>query len=113
VKKKDISAEQTKQVETLAGFGLKDDQIANVVGLAEATLQRRCREQLKRGRSRASAAVAQTAYRLATSGTCPAMTMFWMKCRAGWREADKMDVRVGPPAQGAVTLTIAAAPLTP
>lgn len=38
------------------------------------------------GRSKAAAAVCETAFNMATSGAHPAMTMFWLKTRQGWRE---------------------------
>lgn len=28
----------------------------------------------------------RTAFQMATSGTIPAMTIFWLKARAGWRD---------------------------
>ncbi len=94
-----ITPELRKQVETMAGLGLRDEDIANVVGLGEATIQRHCRLELKRGRARATAAVANTAYRLAVGGQCPAATFFWMKCRAGWREVAR-EVPVTDEAKG-------------
>lgn len=69
-----------------AGYGLKDEQIANLVGVSEATLKRHCAEELARGRLDAKAQVTQTAYRMATSGHNQAMTIFWLKVRCGWKE---------------------------
>ena len=36
-------------------------------------------------------AVAQALYKMAISGTCPAATMFWLKCRAGWKETSVLQ----------------------
>ena len=32
----------------------------------------------------------QTAFKMAISGKCPAMTIFWLKTRAGWSEKEPM-----------------------
>jgi hypothetical protein len=40
------------------------------------------------GAAKATAAVAQTLFKMASSGQCPAATIFWMKTRAGWRETN-------------------------
>lgn len=81
-----ITNKEREQVKALAGYGLTDLDIANVLGFSEATLQRRCGEELKKGRSLAKSAVTQTAYKMAVSGKVPAMTMFWLKTRCGWKE---------------------------
>lgn len=86
MKKIDITDKLLKQVETLAGFGLTDDNIALVIGISEGTLKRRFREELDRGRALAKATVAQTAFKMATSGKQPAMTMFWLKTQCRWKE---------------------------
>ena len=43
------------------------------------------------GSVKANSSVAQSLYKMATSGKCPASTMFWLKCRAGWRETSVIE----------------------
>jgi IS30 family transposase len=83
---KKITQKQRENAQTLAGLGLTDADISRVVGIAEATLQRRCREELDIGRAKAKAAVAQTAFKMAVSGKFPAMTIFWCKTQLRFRE---------------------------
>jgi uncharacterized membrane protein YebE (DUF533 family) len=83
-----FSEQKAKQIETLAGLGLRDSDIALVVEVAEATMKRRYTEHLKKGRAVARGAVAKTAYQMAVGGKVPAMTMFWLKTQCGFRERD-------------------------
>jgi hypothetical protein len=78
----------------LTGLGLNTQQVADALGISKDTLERRVKEDenlrtaLVQGRAKAATAVAETAFKLATSGDHPAMTMFWLKTRLGWREKD-------------------------
>lgn len=81
-----------RQVETMAGLGLRTEDIAAVVGVGKRTIERRLLEAVQRGRSRATAQVAQTAFRMAVSGETPAMTMFWLKCQGRWREKHEVVI---------------------
>ena len=40
---------------------------------------------------KANLTVARTLFEMATSGKHPAATFFWLKTRAGWREADRPE----------------------
>lgn len=88
------------QIEKLAGVGLNLQQIAQVLDVSDETIRKRMHESpeialaLKKGRAKAYANVAKTAYELATSGTEPAMTMFWLKCQAKWREREPETVNL-------------------
>lgn len=90
-RKVEITPEQRKQIKALAGYGMKDSQIANVLGITESTLQRKCKEDIKKGRDTARASVAKTAYQMAVSGKQPAMTMFYLKTQLGWRETGQNE----------------------
>lgn len=91
MKAKAFTAEDRVKVERMAAIGMRDEDIAMVLGVGEATVQRRLGPELKRGRAKATMAVMGTAYNLATSGRCPAATFFWLKCRAGWREVQRIE----------------------
>jgi hypothetical protein len=91
------TAEQRKQVETLAGYGLTVEQIGYVLACSHDTVKRHYVEELERGQAVAVAKVAQTAFQMATSGNEPAMTMFWLKTRARWREVHEVAGEGGGP----------------
>lgn len=75
-----------KQIRALIGMGLTARQVAVIIGVSHETLYKYCKEDIDAGRPNALAQVAATAFRLATSGKCPAMTMFWLKTQAGWSQ---------------------------
>ena len=85
------TAEQRRTVETLAAYGTPEEELARNIGehgIDPKTLRKYFRHELNVGATKANSAVAQTLYKLATSGTCPAATIFWLKCRAGWKETN-------------------------
>ena len=75
-----------EQVQVMTGLGLTADDICNVMGFGRATLFKYFKDELSAGNSVAKSKVAQSAFMMATGEKHPAMTMFWLKCRAGWRE---------------------------
>jgi hypothetical protein len=91
------TAETHKQVETLAGYGLTVEQIGHVLECSHDTVRRHYGAELERGQAVAVAKVAQTAFQMATSGSEPAMTMFWLKTRAKWREVHEVVGEGGGP----------------
>ena len=85
------TAEQRRTVETLAAYGTPEEELAATIGehgIDPKTLRKYFRHELNVGATKANSAVAQTLYKMATSGTYPAATMFWLKCRAGWKETN-------------------------
>jgi hypothetical protein len=82
--------ETRKQVETLAGYGLTVEQIGHVLECSHDTVSRHYPAELERGQAVACAKVAQTAFQMAVGGQEPAMTMFWLKTRARWRETTEI-----------------------
>lgn len=82
-----ITAENRNAVRALAGYGLKHEQIARVIGMRSTkTLRKYFRSELASGAAEASAKVSQTLFLMATSGLHPGATMFWLKTQAHWRE---------------------------
>ncbi len=83
------SDERTRaQVKTLAGMGVPDYDIAKVIGISGPTMRKYYMAELETGHIEANARVAQSLYAQATSKMKPsvAAAIFWLKCRAGWRE---------------------------
>lgn len=92
-----LQPQDIKQIETMAGLGLKVEQMAAILGMSKATLDRRMTdtkgafEALEKGRAAAILNVSKTAYQMALAGKVPAMTMFYLKCRAGWKETQTVE----------------------
>ena len=64
-----------------------------MIGLrSEKTLRRHFRKEIDSGGAEANYRVAQSLYRLARNGNVPA-GIFWLKCRAGWRERPESEQR--------------------
>lgn len=79
--------DQRKQVKSFAAFGIPHEDIAKVLGIkSPKTLRKHFRQELDLGAIEANARVAQTFLKMATSGNCPAATIFFLKSRARWTE---------------------------
>jgi hypothetical protein len=88
-----------KQVEALASFGVKQDDIANVVGVAPKTLRKHYGDVLATAEIKANSLVAQSLFQKATGDGASSVTaaIFWLKTRAGWKEiinAEANDVTI-------------------
>jgi hypothetical protein len=82
--------EQRQKVKLMAGFGLKHEQIAILIGIGSAaTLRKHFGKELTLGPIEAQANVRKTLFKLATSGRNPGATMYWLKTRARWSEKGK------------------------
>lgn len=97
----EATPERRKRVETLAAMGMSQSYIAKDLGITERTLRERFREELDAGMVKANTAVASNLYAIAMDKThpkCVTAAIFWLKARAGWREADRDTVPPPPPA---------------
>lgn len=74
------------QVEAYAGIGVPHHDIAKLQKLSTHTLLKHYSVELGVGKARANAQVANSLFRMATSGGNVAAAIFWMKAQAGWRE---------------------------
>ncbi len=79
---------ERKQVAALAGLGIRMEDIALVMGLSPPTLRKYYSHELEVGLITANAKVAESVFKQATDPARPniAAAIFWLKCRAGWRE---------------------------
>lgn len=84
------SDKERLQVKTLAGMGVRDYEIAKVIGLSEPTMRKHFAHELEVGHIEANAKVAQSLFKAATNPDKPNVVaaIFWLKARAGWREAE-------------------------
>lgn len=83
------TAAQRAQVKAMAAYGVPQFDIGKVVGCSDATLRKHFWQELETAAAEANAKVAQTLFRTATEGTgkeAVTACIFWLKCRAGWRD---------------------------
>lgn len=89
-----------RQVETLAGYGIPETEIAGLIGIDPKTLRRHYRQELDQGHTKANAKVAENLFRKATGEGREAVTaaIFWLKARARWKETNVNEI-AGVPGQ--------------
>ena len=80
-----VNQAMREKVRHLAGVGVRQDDIAKIVGCAPKTLRKRCREDLDRGVAEANAMVSGCLFASAKEGNVTAQ-IFWLKSRAHWHE---------------------------
>jgi hypothetical protein len=78
------------KVRHLAGVGVRQDDIAKIIGCAPKTLRKQCRDDLARGVAEANATVSGYLFAAAKAGNVAAQ-IFWLKTRAHWREKSAPD----------------------
>lgn len=83
--------EQRRTVKSMAGFGIPQADIAAVIGINPETLRKHFRHELDVAMAEANARVAGSLFRLATEGENVTAAIFWLKCRAGWKEPRDTD----------------------
>jgi hypothetical protein len=92
------SDEDRRLVKSLAAYGVPQEHIARRIGIRSVkTLRKHFREELDQGSLDANSNVATTLYKMAKSGQHPIATMFWLKCRAGWRDQPTFSAPTAPP----------------
>src|SRR5271154_1697883 len=79
-----------EKVRHLAGVGVRQDDIAKIIGCAPKTLRKRFRDELDRGVAEANAQVSGYLFAAAKAGNIAAI-IFWLKTRANWRERTTPD----------------------
>ena len=87
-----------EKVKRLAGFGVQNPEIAKAIGISHPTLMKYYAEEIIAGPAETNAKVAEALYLKALSGERNSVqaAIFWLKCRAGWRELPP------PPAEEAI-----------
>src|SRR5690349_18610154 len=83
-----------RQVAAMAGYGVREVDIAQVLEIDAKTLRKHYREELDTGHVMANAKVAENLFRKATGEGREAVVaaIFWMKTRAGWKETNTHEV---------------------
>ena len=86
-----------RMVKTMTAMGAKQEDVAARIGVrSPKTLRKHFRDELDQGASEANMSVAQALYKKAKDGDVKA-AMFWLKCRAGWRDRPEYDGPASPP----------------
>ena len=85
-----------RQVEAMAGYGVPEHAISRVLAIDPKTLRKHYRDELDTGQVKATAKVAESLFRKATTDGSQSVTaaIFWLKTRGGWRETPQ-DHTVG------------------
>ena len=79
--------DQRRLVKSMAAMGIPHKHISTKIGIrSPKTLRKHFREELDLGSTEANYKVAKTLFDMATSGQCPAATIFWAKTRNRFRE---------------------------
>lgn len=89
-KSKKPTDEQRKQIQTLAGFGLTQEQIARVLGMHRETLRKHALEDFERGKDLALTQAVQSLFANIKKGK-EASIFFYLKTQHRWREIPKDD----------------------
>ena len=88
------------KIRQLAAEGRSQRQIAALLGVCEDTLTARKQdtpavaEALRDGYAESIVKVEDTLFKMATSGTCVAATIYWLKCRCPERWNDRQQIEV-------------------
>lgn len=86
-----VNNENKKQVETLSGLGLPQEQIASVIGCSVDTMVVYFKDEILKGRAKANTNISQMLYKKATGGDTTAL-IFWAKTQMRWKETDKLEI---------------------
>lgn len=99
-------------VRHLAGLGVPQADIARTLRISVDTLARRYRPEIAEGVAQANLGVARRLYAIAMSDSKEALTacIFWLKTRAGWRQAPEVALEVNVAQQVGATTTARTAP---
>jgi len=96
-----------RKVRTFAMIGATQKDIARVLRIDPKTLRKHYADELQLGSIEASASIGGKLFALAMEGNVAAC-IFWMKCRAGWREkADPVVAVSGEDSTGVVIQIVA------
>src|SRR6187455_2273598 len=91
--KKHIPTQETaRQVMTMVGYGIRQEDIAAFLKLHPKTLRAHYRHELDVGATAANLAVVQALFRNATKNESVQAQVWWTKARMGWREAQDMNL---------------------
>jgi len=87
--------EDRNLVNIMASCGVQHSIIARCIGgkrgISQTTLRKHFSHELATASEMANATVAGHLFQMATRSENPASAIFWMKCRAGWKEKQEIQ----------------------
>lgn len=88
----EVTPAQRAQVEMLAGFGIPQEHVAEVLDINVETLAKHFSAEWTRGKHKADAMVVTNLFKIATGSTPQAATaaIFWVKVRMKWHEIQRV-----------------------
>lgn len=86
--------DQRKQVQTLSGYGLTQEQIASFLGIHWQTLTKWCKEELANGKNAAYIQAVQGLFTNIRKGK-EASIFFYLKTQHNWREKAQLELSGG------------------
>jgi hypothetical protein len=87
---KKITEEDRARVQLMAAGGMTQDAIAARMGMTDKTLREHFRRELDFGLGEINTLAVGQLVRQIKTGNMAAIC-FWLKCRAGWRETDRIE----------------------
>jgi DNA-binding XRE family transcriptional regulator len=76
----------------MLGFGLKQDDVAKVIGISDVTLRLHYANEIETAEPEANAQVAQSLFQMATKGKNVTAAIWWTKTRMGWKEVTGHEI---------------------
>jgi hypothetical protein len=83
--------DQRRQVLTMTGFGILQEEIANALEIDRKTLTKHFRRELDTGMTVANVRVAQALYQNAVQHNNVAAQIWWTKTRMGWKDTSVIE----------------------
>ncbi len=80
-----------RMVSELAGVGIRQDEIARIIGIDSRTLRKHYNDELDNAAVKKNLEVANRLYEKALEGDVASM-IFWLKTRARWKDTQQHDV---------------------
>lgn len=83
--------DQRRQVLTMTGLGIRQDEISTSLQIDKKTLHKHFRRELDTGMIEANTRVAQALYTNATKNMNVAAQIWWTKTRMGWKDTSVVE----------------------
>lgn len=88
----------------MARIGTRQEEIGEAIGVSHVTLRKHFRKELDSAEVRANTTVATKLFDLCEAGNVTAI-IFWLKCRAGWKDQAAAHANDAKPPDFVVELT--------
>lgn len=85
------SVADAEKVQSMAQYGLTQDQIADVMGIAKNTLRKLYLKELTTGANLACMAVGKRLFEKCMDGDTTAL-IYWTKARMGWKDKTSLEI---------------------